>query len=384
MTTAVLSNISGSSCGRVRAAVAREAAGGAPLTVFVAGDSNTQYEPGVPRWHEVLRSSLPPGTWDEGFHFFGRPNTYDTRRQFGAGWGIDGFGQSGPAQNGVLTITSPSTEPFSYGPVTCSTFRVHFNRYLGGSFKTQIDDGPLSEAVSLAGEGDYGYVDVPAGGAGAHTLRLHALTANPLFTLIGWSTPAAPRHRLHGVGVFGQGSDGWTTTQSLDSIYKQLASDLTIALIGTNDYGFREITTAQTLANLSTWIDRAHAAGGDFLISVPAPSSNATPAENDPPWPPQDLRDGLYALAASKDCPLIDLATAMGSYVAARAAGFMSDAAHFTIAGHQDIAGQYRQALAAILPAGIGLGGRTITGFRHNGQTRTVLGIRRNGITTPF
>lgn len=347
----ILENVTGTSCARWRAALERQAAGGAVATIACLGDSNTQDDTGLYMWHEVARDLLKadqPGVWDEGFAYFTAPTGLDaSRRTFGTNWGIAGTGQAGPGLNATLIASGAGGTPFEYGPVTCDTFRLYFRRFGSGSFRYSIDGGAVSADQAVTGAGEVGYIDIDAGAAGAHTLKLHAIATGtqPQFLGVAWTTSTAPRRRIAATGRFGAGTDDWTSGVSLADVYEAIDPDLTFALIGSNDYGFHGLSTATTLANLSTWIDTAHAAGSDFVICVPGPSDYDPGAAVQPP---ADLVSGLHALAVSKDCPILDLTELFVSFAAATTAGYLGDHVHFTDGGHAVLGDAVRDAILAI------------------------------------
>lgn len=348
----LLNNFTSTSCAFWRAALARQQEGGEVATALGIGDSNSQDDTGLYMWHEQARAQLQsaaPDTWDDGFAYFTYPPppaVLDPRRTLGTNWVITGQGQVGPGLNGDLSATAAGGTPFTYGPVHCDTFDLMFRRFGGGTFAWSIDDGPLSDPVSVAGSGDSGTLTIDAGAPGNHTLKLHALDTptQPQFLGVAWTDSTAPRRRFAATGRFGSGTDLWADPLSIDAITR-LGADLIVPVLLSNDYGFLGTTTEESLANLADLIDAAHANETTFILTIPAPSNYASPAPQ--PQPPTDLAAGMYALATEKDAPLVDLRVPFVDFATMQANGEVSDHVHFTNAGHLKLGTAMRQAIDA-------------------------------------
>lgn len=385
----LLTNFTASSCAFWRGALTRQASGGAPATLLCAADSNGQDDQGLEVWHEGLRArrqAAEPNTWDDGFAFFTFPvANLDPRRTYGTNWVQDSQGQVGPGLHGAARATAPGGTPFTYGPVSCDTYDLNFHRFGNGEFKWSVDDGPLSDPVSVAGEGESGSVVIPAGAPGMHTLKIHAIptAVQPSFLGVSWTDSTAPRRRIAGSGRFGSATSDWAAPQSLDAMYGNggLRPDLTWPIVGSNDYGFRDITTQQTLDYLGTWIDVAADAGSGFILTIPAPSNYQPPRLE----PPADLAAGLLDLALTKDVPLIDFRAKFIDFPTMQAGGFVSDHVHFSQSGQTQVAGVGDQALVLASGGAIDpdpeqpglVNGRPVIGYRLNGQPVVVVGTRK-------
>jgi lysophospholipase L1-like esterase len=125
--------------------------------------------------------------------------------------------------------------------------------------------------------------------------------------------------------------------------------DLAIMDFGLNDF-FVSKPIATFKSEFQTAINAFRASGCDVILKTPVPTSIAG-------TPPQtDYIQAVRDLAAANRAPLIDGYAAWGSWAAANALGYYSDATHPSALGYANIASLVSAALAALIPPAPGAG----------------------------
>jgi lysophospholipase L1-like esterase len=381
-------NVTPSSCANWRAALARQAAGGARATLFSAGDSITSGYNGTPHdqtsswaWRlGPLLNASALGPTEQGFKYTTRgDNSYpDTRRVLGTGWAENNDGSNVAGWGNIIGGPGPTTGTFAFGPVVCDSFTLTTRHFVGASFKYRVDGGAWSASVSAVSDT---LTTIPAGTAGPHTLEVIAdssdASARVVLMGLGWVDSTRKYVRLGELGVFGIRTNEWTGgsagTGPLDELYggKWLPPpDLTIIAVGTNDID-NAVPQATTITNLTTWITKARAANCDVMLTIPAPCQAADTTEQ----PTAAYRSAIYSLADSANVPVVDLQTPFGtSWATAKANGLITDNAHPSDAGHDLFAQTMRDAV--LDASGLGTSSPyTVGAYRLIGGVATQVGV---------
>lgn len=288
-------NINPTTSANFRLALAKAKASVTPCNVDFHGDSITSGYNLTTRqtnaWPEQVRALFQAsGRWGnvyEGGPMNGGDGTSgtganDTRLTWttassGSGlgaWGIGGVAGIGGNGGGVIT----------FGAVNCDTFDV-YDRQIGlgasSGWDWKVDGGGsthVSQAATGAGQGNR-KTTISAGAYGSHTLTI-TLT-NLQYGIINGigvrkSTDAGGVYmRRTAVGGLNIG-DGSALSSSIRHPVSQEyllttvgAPALAVISLGTNPEG--AYVTADWKINMKAWVQAVQAAGGDVLLTIPAP-----------------------------------------------------------------------------------------------------------------
>lgn len=352
-----------------RAAWARQAAGGGQAVVSVFGDSISQgYFATAPYYQNsyagVIGSELqtftgitPGSGWVPVYEF----NAVADPRMAEVGVWSD-MGSGGFFDESRKTTTGS----FTFGPITCSAFRVmYLTAPGGGSWTAQVDSGSTTAYTSAGASGSH-IIDIDAGGLGSHTLTL-ASTGTAMYVV----AVEAVRNPLEGVKV---NRIAYSTKVLLNLLYDSPAgystfdcfelveTDLAIFAFGMNDGNGHPFSYYESWYQVA--VDYCQTNGISMLMVEPPPPNPATIAD----W--QTYTADAQAFAASNGIGFINFEDIFGPY--GTIPSYYNDNIHPSNAGHtamgEYIAG-YLTDLVGAEPAAFAATGGTITdagGYRYH------------------
>ncbi|MHB8285785.1 MAG: SGNH/GDSL hydrolase family protein [Caulobacteraceae bacterium] len=214
-----------------------------------------------------------------------------------------------------------------------------------GSFTASIDGMAASAAVSTAVASGVSKATFAASALGVHTLALAATsTANVyIIGIHGYST-TSPKISILNMGWSSAESTDWATNGTAYNPLSALAytsPDLTLICLDINDWA-KGVTPATHLTNYQALAAQAKLTG-DVALVVGFPSN---PASTSYPLATAATQAAIvaqdYALAASLDCPLVDLTYRFGGWASANALGEAYNDLHPNNLGYPDIASAMR------------------------------------------
>lgn len=348
------------STARIRAAMARALSGGASARIVCVGDSIT-YGWGATvytkRWASLLASMITAklgasvcGTGAVPLFNYNYAAPWDTRFSYVGGTGAtETFdADPGPGIMGNSTyLASGVTATFTPGRTDIDQFIVYYYKNAAtaaNSLTVKVDNVSVGTINCNQAAGPYGIgsatFTVAAGQA--HTLALQA-TGN-------YGLLLAVEGRVNtgnggcNVSIFGNPSHdvqhlvstGYANAD-FGPCLTQLAPDLTIIMLETNDYlgALRGNVQTPIVNYKAAWqsaITTAKGAGGDVLIATEWPTSDIRTI------PYSDYTRALYELADTNDVPLVDNIAAAGTYATAQVFGMNDDAYHPNDRGHRFLA----------------------------------------------
>lgn len=226
-------------------------------------------------------------------------------------------------------LTGAAGAPFKWTPaVQVDTFDVY---YSGGSFTADIDGGATTPSV-VSGVNTKKLTITAA--LGTHTLNLTYVSGTVTVLAVDAYNSAAKQVSVWNWGAYGVSTNFWATglnPYEMISSLPFLAPDLSIIDMTINDIGL-SVPVATAQANLQLTITACQAVG-DVILVVPVPGqldSTRTQAVI------SAYAKMIYQLAATNNIPLIDFNRRWENYVAAQAAGLMSDSLHPGTVGYID------------------------------------------------
>jgi len=267
------------------------------------------------------------------------PGSVDSRWTAGAGWPSDrnlGFALKAwqaVAPAGALVYGDPR--------VTADRFDVYYaTNYPFGSITVQATGGA---AQTINCSGDPGIAKVTVSAAGAATTNTVSITATGDQVFICGVEPWLSTRstvRVGNGGVASSSTDTWIASTpffgGLESI-KAYAPDLAIVCLGTND-AINNAPPDRYLSQLQQIIDAA-AVSGDVAVMTNVPAQESALVTLQAQY--ANAVRGLTTL------PLIDLFDRCGgTWDTLNGLGFMIDQHHPNPAGHWDVAGFVKAALA--------------------------------------
>ncbi len=375
-----------------RAALARQAGGGAAARITVSGDSVAW---GAGSGGLFLLSSWPgrmqrlfdkeygkqgtgmmPLWWDLGTSGPGSNNWIFT---FAGSISNPVYGIYGP---GAKRITKTGTSSYiEFGPVWCDTIRVYCiseggvaravrDGVAGGTFRTNV--GSLGETYPMlpgfAAGGGNGQVvtDIPMGALGMHTLRIYPEGSDgSTMTVVAMEARVAGS----GVAVSNVALSSQTTQQLVmdDAVSGQAGmsisfdasrSDLHILPWGINDWQ-NHYPVADFKGRMLTAIRRARTSApvanggtpsnGDVLLVVPHRPDLASWPSDHGNTPNFDLyRQALHELSDAEGVPLIDFSELYPDFSAWDAEGYSYDGLHLSPLGSEAYARTIYQVLTNV------------------------------------
>jgi len=280
---------------------------------------------------------------------------YDARLVVPSSWSRDTSVVS--LSQGAL-YDSAGSDPVAFTPgVEFDRITIWYRRYPGGgTMEVTVDGGSvlatidcngvagiLSQIVNVGSlAGDTAVIEVARDTGTPYLQGIHAWRSDePEVTIInaGW------------YGAYGGQMDDGAAPWGLPYGIEQIEPDLTVIHLGIND-----VWNSQSSASLEAALNvltEAALQSGSVLLMKPF-HVNITASEED-----QDTYfEGLDALSATREVPLLDLAVRWGTYGAAAGNGFMSDEVHPTGLGYGDIA----QAVFGLIDLGSAGGGDNAIG----------------------
>lgn len=359
-------NVTGSSMGFWRAALARQRNEGARAKAFCAGDSTTlgigltgastnyyikSYPPRLltllqSKWGTVRRGpSWANGTNDTARVTLGTGWSTTSTRAGNAPSAANGLGGGGMWRQGSSPV---GTLDFAPG-YTCDTFEIYYLSGSGnGSFSWAIDGGSTTTINAATGSQTVSVATVTTT-SGTHTLNLKEVSGAANIIGVG----ARLSTDLGGIELTWQGVSSTTTDYwgngSVNAFGSQNAlaaydPDLLILGLGLNDsHSVLAGSPSVYKTNLEYIVDQQRANLGDVLLVLPWKSDAVNQLDFTP------FRQAAYEVADDKDVALLDLGDRWPSVPATAVAEpyalMNSDHIHGTERGYWDMA----QAVADVL-----------------------------------
>jgi lysophospholipase L1-like esterase len=276
----------------------------------------------------------------------------DTRWGIGSNWSYStwGFGgkgsfmASGTSASNALTLTPGAN---------VDTFDVYYMRNTGlGTLSLSVDGGAVTTVDTSSTTLAWGKTTITVAAGSSHVLTI-TKSVNTVF-VFGVDAYLSTNKSIHvmNAGLCSSaaytdgtgGNVGWGVSpgdaQSLDGI-KFIAPDLTIIQLGINDAQLFSNSATNWEAAIRNIITAAQVSGDVILSSVipsdPAQNGGATATLE------QAYQARCLTIAQSTGSTYFDIFGRYGSWTAANALGFMSDALHLTAAGGADVADAYRK-----------------------------------------
>ncbi|MDF9715852.1 SGNH/GDSL hydrolase family protein [Nocardioides sp. ChNu-99] len=343
-------NVTGSSLRRFRAAQARAAAGGAPVTIVVPGDSivqNTLAAPfNVNGWLARFQAMIErrEGAFSQLITFMDLPGQDDRYTQTGT-WGrLAGKGWVG----GQMATT---VDPSATRTLTGYGSRVSL-RYLktpdAGTFTYSLDGGAPVTVDAAGAEAVGEVVLTPA--LGTHTLVITKANDTTRMSLVDaeFRRGTTGGYRIIKAAMAGQKIANFTSGTysgpgSPLELLKAAAPDLVIAALEMNDWGNGPTPVATYKAGHRTLIQAARLTGDVLEIATnPAAGPFISPVGTS--IEPYD--QALYELADEEDVALLHMRERWGTYTEALALGLMANEAAGTPQYHPSDRGNWDYAKA--------------------------------------
>jgi lysophospholipase L1-like esterase len=323
-------------------------------STFASGSSDPSRLNSSPMKTGIKLAAL--GTPTSYFNFFGMTQysvvadyeAYNSAVDMVGTWGPSGTDSLG-GRNFACNGSGPLLTFTPEGAV--DTFEVYYLRAgTLGSFTWAVDGGMLSAAVSQTGTN--GYLKLTITSADAPTLAApgtHNITVYGNVGSVVINGIAAYNSQNRAVDIFNFGyrtstTSLWNVTANPWSPRNALqahAPDLTLINLGINNWRNDTPANAQFSTDLQAIINTGKLSG-DVVIQVPFPSATSGVAGNFCSQVNQQTYvDAIYALSASNNIPLVDIAELFGSWGAASVAGYTLDTLHPSTSGYDLIADQY-------------------------------------------
>jgi len=213
--------------------------------------------------------------------------------------------------------------------INCDTFDIYWAQWGGKGIVTPKVDGVSQTPIDTNGGAAMWLKTSYSMTAGTgHTLALPVPTGNPVDIMgVDAYLSTTKGVRVVNAGASGTYADFWVTGSpyGMEAI-QSYAPDLTVIMLGINDAN-NGTAAAAFATSMGLLIDRAQLTGDVILCSViqSNPTLGFTALE-------QSYRDQLLILAASKDCPVIDVFDLFGPYSAT--SGEYADDKHLTAKGY--------------------------------------------------
>jgi len=244
----------------------------------------------------------------------------DPRYVLSSGWLDSGVGYSYTTTNGssmTFTADVPGTAISVAYNDTSSTFTVSV-------------DGATPVTVTPGGTNAIHFYTVTGLVDTTHTV---AITATSAFVVpIAVNVYRASGLRVHDAAEFGSQATQWATNTYGNRVWNVaqtvLNPDVVHISLGVNDLNAGGRTVSQVIADLTT-IRNVWPNADAILYGQYQPSGVATST-----W--AQYIQALYALAATLNCPLVDLYQRSGGYTNANTNGMMGDTTHPNAAGQAD------------------------------------------------
>lgn len=219
----------------------------------------------------------------------------------------------------------------TFGPVTCSEFRIVYATDSGGGAWTATIDGGAPQAFSSNGSPGLVDVTIDAGGSGSHTLVIEC-TGIAILSLVEAVANDATGVRVSRLARSNQETGNLLADASAYSSrqnYLLTDPDLVVLGFGLNDALYTG-STATFQTNLEALVADFQGLGASVLIMVCPPPNPATITD----WP--DYVGVMHAVAEAENCGIVDITEAWGT----RAGNltYYHDDVHPKFSGHADMA----------------------------------------------
>lgn len=284
-----------------------------------------------------------------GFDICPSPDTsVDPRFTVGSGWAISGG--VGPAGGSYYGATGASGSLTFAADFECDTVDIWLlHRAGGGTVQPKVKGNNWGAAIDTSvGSGwtkttRNGFTSAPD-----NTFTLTGPTGGDVYFL-GFDAyhSTQRRVRIGNWGFPGSSSQGWASVASSTDSFYFYGPDLTFIMLGINDANpgnpSSPVTTSAFYSAMDTLVSISKIGGRDVVLMTPpqpSPSSGIQATV-------EGYNAQIFALAAAKDCPVIDLYTRFGVH-GTNPDGLWADNLHLTAKGYARAARLVYEGIAAL------------------------------------
>lgn len=241
---------------------------------------------------------------------------------------------------GRLWANQTTTDPIAFTPpLAFDTIEIWSPQAAGlGTFTVNVDGGATLATIVQAGSSLYKKNTISCA-LGTHTLNLTRSSGNVYIAAINCFDSTQKKIHVFNAGWSGSKATDWNDSTFVYSsplpALTAHAADLTVCVIGENDWGKAPITTLANFAPaIQAIITAVKAGGGDMILGsgIPSDASVATVAAQ------QDYINIMASAARSNGINFINFTQLWGSYVQANANGWMANTIHPNGAGYSHMA----------------------------------------------
>lgn len=199
----------------------------------------------------------------------------------------------GAAPDGQMGWTSTATDTLTIVTPSCTEARI-YTRCHGGTWRWRVDGGSWTTVTEATG-GALTITTITGLAAAAHTIEIDTTGNAGVVAWCGMDTrTAGAKAEVVKIGNGGlRGIDMQTYIAGAQDILADLAPDVVICILGTNDYIYADSTVESFGAALSTLTTTARAAAPGVGLVFVAPALSPTT----PVTPLIEYRDEAYARA---------------------------------------------------------------------------------------